>query len=576
MNEIPVIDDQSPFWLEDWYIEPSAGRISRLGEEVKLEPKVMTVLVCLAQSQGKVISREELESRAWAGTIVGYDALASTIIKLRKAFGDDSKNSRIIKTVPKKGYCLIAQVRKANKAQEQGSTKSPASSITHQIDPVSTTIINKTSQQPWILVFLTVVLLAGLALGIIQFLAPFKDEGINGAQADKPSIAVLPFKNISDDEQQEYFSDGITSDLITDLSKISGLLVIARNTVFTYKNSEVDVREVGKELGVRYVIEGNVRKAADTVRISARLINASTGYNMWADRFDGTYNNVFALQDEVTAKIVSALQVKLTENERERLAQKYTNSIEAYDNFLHGWQRYWEYSKEGNAQAREYFTKAIELDENFARAYANLALTYAYEAFAGWTDDRTFILAQANKYAQKAIELDDSLPQVHWAAGFTALVDRNYQFAVSEAEKVIALDPNYADGYGLMATTLNYAAKPKDALQYMLKAMRLNPRHPYPYKMILGEIYFNLHDYDNAIENFNLALERNPAAQEPRLWLAAAYAYTGQIEDAQWELQNIRLVNPEIAIAKIENDIPLKDPVQLKHLIDGLYKAGLK
>jgi adenylate cyclase len=576
MNEIPVIDDQSPFWLEDWYIEPSAGRISRLGEEVKLEPKVMTVLVCLAQSQGKVISREELESRAWAGTIVGYDALASTIIKLRKAFGDDSKNSRIIKTVPKKGYCLIAQVRKANKAQEQGSTKSPASSITHQIDPVSTTIINKTSQQPWILVFLTVVLLAGLALGIIQFLAPFKDEGINGAQADKPSIAVLPFKNISDNEQQEYFSDGITSDLITDLSKISGLLVIARNTVFTYKNSEVDVREVGKELGVRYVIEGNVRKAADTVRISARLINASTGYNMWADRFDGTYNNVFALQDEVTAKIVSALQVKLTENERERLAQKYTNSIEAYDNFLHGWQRYWEYSKEGNAQAREYFTKAIELDENFARAYANLALTYAYEAFAGWTDDRTFILAQANKYAQKAIELDDSLPQVHWAAGFTALVDRNYQFAVSEAEKVIALDPNYADGYGLMATTLNYAAKPKDALQYMLKAMRLNPRHPYPYKMILGEIYFNLHDYDNAIENFNLALERNPAAQEPRLWLAAAYAYTGQIEDAQWELQNIRLVNPEIAIAKIENDIPLKDPVQLKHLIDGLYKAGLK
>jgi TolB-like protein/DNA-binding winged helix-turn-helix (wHTH) protein/Tfp pilus assembly protein PilF len=576
MNEIPVIDDQSPFWLEDWYIEPSAGRISRLGEEVKLEPKVMTVLVCLAQSQGKVISREELESRAWAGTIVGYDALASTIIKLRKAFGDDSKNSRIIKTVPKKGYCLIAQLRKANKAQEQGSTKSPASSITHQIDPVSTTIINKTSQQPWILVFLTVVLLAGLALGIIQFLAPFKDEGINGAQADKPSIAVLPFKNISDDEQQEYFSDGITSDLITDLSKISGLLVIARNTVFTYKNSEVDVREVGKELGVRYVIEGNVRKAADTVRISARLINASTGYNMWADRFDGTYNNVFALQDEVTAKIVSALQVKLTENERERLAQKYTNSIEAYDNFLHGWQRYWEYSKEGNAQAREYFTKAIELDENFARAYANLALTYAYEAFAGWTDDRTFILAQANKYAQKAIELDDSLPQVHWAAGFTALVDRNYQFAVSEAEKVIALDPNYADGYGLMATTLNYAAKPKDALQYMLKAMRLNPRHPYPYKMILGEIYFNLHDYDNAIENFNLALERNPAAQEPRLWLAAAYAYTGQIEDAQWELQNIRLVNPEIAIAKIENDIPLKDPVQLKHLIDGLYKAGLK
>jgi len=576
MSENPLIDDQAPFWLEDWYVEPSTDRIARQGEEVKLEPKVMTVLVCLAQSQGKVISREELESRAWAGTIVGYDALASVIIKLRKAFGDDSKNSRIVETVPKKGYRLIGQVRAANEPSRQKTPQPPAALISHKTNPESQAIKSKTSQQPLILVFLTVVLLASLAIGIVIFLSPYKNQDVSEAQNGKPSIAVLPFKNISNDEQQEYFSDGITSDLITDLSKISGLLVIARNTVFTYKDSEIDVRNVGKELGVRYVIEGNVRKVADKVRISAQLIDASNGYNMWADRFDGTYDNVFDLQDEVTAKIVSALQVKLTENEREKLAQKYTNSIEAYDNFLHGWQHYWEYSKEGNAQAREYFIKAIELDGNFARAYANLALTYAYEAFAGWAEDRTITLAQANKYAKTAIELDDGLPQVHWAMGYTALVDRNYLLAVSEAEKVIALDPNYADGYGLMATTLNYAAKPKEALENMLKAMRLNPRHPYPYKMIIGEIYFNLHDYDNAIENFNKALERNPAAQEPRLWLAAAYAYTDRIDDAKWELQNIRIVDPEIAIEKIENDIPLKDPVQLKHLIDGLYKAGLK
>ena len=575
MRENPEINEQSPFWLDDWYVDPSTGSITRGDERSKLEPKVMTVLVCLAKQQGTVISREDLESQAWPNSIVGYDALASTIIKLRKAFADDSKNSRVIETVPKKGYRLIAKIQSGDAAPaSQTNLSTPATASKHKVSEVRSASDPAIFRKPLTPVFIISTLLALLVAVLIVVLQP-SDNKSDDIQSGKPSIAVLPFKNISNDAQQDYFSDGITSDLITDLSKISSIWVIARNTVFTYKGIDVDVRNLREELGVDYVIEGSVRKVKEDVRISARLINTRNGFNLWADRFDGSLSNVFDLQDDVTAKIVTALELKLTEQEQKRISRKYTDSIEAYDNFLHGWQRYWEISREGNEQAREYFLKAIELDNKFARAYANLALTYAYEALNSWTSDRGLSLQQAKKYAEKAIDLDDSLPQVYWAVGFTALVNRDYALSFQAAEKIIALDPNSADGFGLFANILNYVGRTEEALENMQKAMRLNPRYSAPYLMINGEIYFNLHNYQRAIDNFKQALERNPAAQEPRLWLAAAYAYVGEVDSARWELEQIRLTDPNISIGKIESVIPLNDKEQLNHFINGLRKAGL-
>ena len=577
-------DAQTHFQVGDWYIEPDTGRINNGQDENKLEPKVMTVLLCLVSRPGEVVSREELESTAWAGSIVGYDSLATTIIKLRKAFGDSSRNPRYIETVPKRGYRLIATVRPVDStavstqislSSDSGATEardsfSPGPAISrasHSFVPLHMKVV-----VPAIAV--VVLLVTVIAVVLINGNSSDIDAG-SSTGIDKPAVAVLPFKNISNDTQQDYFSDGITADLITDLSKISGLSVIARNTVFSYKNTDVDVRRVGRELGVSYVIEGSVRKVLDKVRISARLIDTSNGYNIWADRFDGSLNDVFSLQDKVTSMVVTSLQIKLTENERQRIAVKYTDSIEAYDQFLQGWQRFWEFTRDGIGGARENYLKAIELDPKFARAYANVALTYAYEAFNGWSKEPVLSLQKANEYANKAIAIDDKLPQVHWAMGFTALVQKDYQHALLSAQQVLALEPNHADGYGLLATTLNYAAKPKQALEQMHKAMKLNPRHPFVYKVILGEIYFNLRDYDNAIQSFLQALERNPEAYEPRLWLAAAFAHVGRIDDAGWQLDNIRHMSPEISVEKIEAMVPLKDPGQLKHLIDGLYKAGL-
>lgn len=583
MTETPEITLETPFFVGDWHVDPQLGRIKNSQNSVKLEPKVMTVLVCLANDAGDVISREQLESIAWAGRIVGYDSLATTIIKLRKAFEDDSRNPQVIETVPKRGYRLIAPVSLAKAVNTEAAANLVVTVDGADAGPKTYPTAKDYFVQfiPWqnkAMPLTAAVLVALLIFGLADIA---NDTGIDTDRIVAPtngklSVAVLPFKNISNDPQQDYFSDGMTADLITDLSKLSALSVIAHNSVFAYRNENVDVRQVGKELGAQYVIEGSVRKVGNTVRISARLIDTSNGYNLWAERFDGTLDNVFALQDEVTARIVKSLKVTLTETERTQLIHKYTNSIEAYDYFLQGWQHFWNMSRTGNRIARESYLKAIELDNRFARAYANLALTYAYEYLNGWSDDPKQTIKKANEYANKAVELDNKLSQVYWALGITQVYSRNYKGALKTSKKALALDPNYADGYGLLATALNYAGQPQQALEAMEQAMRLNPRYPSIYRLMRGEMYFNAHDYKNAIKDFTSALESNPEAQEARLWLAAAYVYSGKIDDAKWQIDQILVLDSNLTLARFEQVIPLNDPIQRKHLIDGLSKAGLK
>jgi len=629
MTEQQNISAEKPFYVGDWHVDPAAGRISSDGVEHKIEPKAMTVLVCLALQQGQVVSRESLEEQAWAGMVVGYDSLASAIIKLRKAFGDDSKNPRYIETVPKKGYRLVCDVR-AEQAESPATAEKPgaesnvpptgqaetapdnpavtddelpaddqpASGSQAPVSAVKPGIKLAAQNKPSTLQAVkmpAVLLIAIAAIAAVFYYKP--DLSISGGDssqqtpqqtaqqraqpspghaADKRVIAVLPFKNLSDDVQQDYFSDGITVDLITDLSKISGLLVIARNSVFIYKNTDVDIRDVKQELGVDFVVEGSVRKVGDRVRISARLIDAGSSINIWADRFDGSLDNLFAFQDSVTKKIINSLEVTLTERDRTRLAQKYSSSIEAYDEFLRGWQNLWLSSREGMLNARVHFLKAIELDDQFARAYANLALTYVYDHLLGWSDNDAEALAKAHEYADKAIAIDPNLPQVYWVKGFADIFNRDYQQSLEHAQHAIDLDPGFVDGYGLLATTLNYAGKPKEADKVMRQAMRLNPKYPAIYNVIHGEIFFNMHEYQKAIENFTYALDANPESEESRIWLAAAYANTGDLDEAGWQLEQVRMNGGNLSLERIESVIPFKDPEQRKAFIDSLYRAGLK
>jgi TolB-like protein/DNA-binding winged helix-turn-helix (wHTH) protein/Flp pilus assembly protein TadD len=582
MPENTIIGPDDAFFVAGWRIDPAASRISRDDEEHKIEPKAMTVLVYLAQHQNQVVSRETLEQVAWPDMVVGYDSLASAVIKLRKAFGDDAKNPSVIETVPKKGYRLISTVTtieaETDSQQIHGSEQKDSLHDEQESAGISSPdeMAPFTQEERSRGIFWTVfALVAVVVMILVSFYRMLPDTPDNTVSTEKVIIAVLPFKNLSDDRQQDYFSDGITVDLITDLSKVSGLSVIARNSVFIFKNTDADIRTVQHELGVDYVVEGSIRKLDDQVRISARLIDASNSINIWADRFDGELKNIFTFQDVVVSKIIDALSVNLTEQDKTRLAAKYSNSIEAYDQFLRGWQNLWLSSREGILSARQDFDRAIELDDQFARAYANLALTYIYDHLHGWNNNDALALQKAHEYADRAIEINPDLPNVYWVKGFAEIFNRNYQQSLDYAQKSIELSPNFADGYGLLATTLNYAGKPDEADEVMRKAMKLNPKHPAIYKVIHGEILFNKRDYLAAIESFEAALDINPEIEESRIWLASAYANAGDLEEASWQLEQVRLNGRELSLQRLDAIIPFKDPAQRKVFIDGLSKAGL-
>jgi TolB-like protein len=316
--------------------------------------------------------------------------------------------------------------------------------------------------------------------------------------SDELSIAVLPFVNMSGDPNQEYFSDGITEEIITSLSKVPKLLVIARNSTFTYKGKSVKVQQVAEDLGVRYILEGSVRKAGEQVRISAQLVDATTGHHLWAESFNGTFGDIFSLQDKFTQKIISALAVKLTPGEQEQLANRGTVSVEAYEAILRGWEHHRRNTREDLAMAVEYYTKAIELDPGFARAHAYLAYAYnhivsrRWEVDLGWTDARS----QGRKHLQIAMENPTPLA-LRTSARFR-VYRRQYEEAIEETERAIALDPNDADSHFRMGFVLIFAGRSAEAINFFKTAMRLNPHYPGWYIQFLGIAQYCLERYEEA------------------------------------------------------------------------------
>lgn len=391
------------------------------------------------------------------------------------------------------------------------------------------------------------------------------------------SIAVLPFDNMSDDPEQEYFADGMAEDIITDLSKISGLLVIARNSSFAYKGQSPDIRVVGRELGVGFVLEGSVRKAGGRIRINVQLIDASSGHHVWAERYDREEKDIFDLQDEVRAKIVGELAVTLTPDEEERLAHRLTGSPEAYDLWLRGRRFESFFTKEANLESRQLFERAIELDPDFAAAYASLGTAYSLAAESSWIPDPPAGFAKALELTEKAVALDETLPQAHWA--LARVMSRGHMFdgerAIDALKIAIRLDPNYADAYGLMANTMNISGLSAEALPSIEQAMRLNPRYPFWYLFVKGRSQYMLGHYEEAAENFEKALEKNPNVPWPRKLLIAAYGQLERVDDAEWELEELRAQGYEISISDFVETTNLQSPVYVDRFVEGLRKAGV-
>jgi len=396
---------------------------------------------------------------------------------------------------------------------------------------------------------------------------------------DKPSIAVLPFVNMSDDPKQEYFVDGMTDDLITDLSKISGLLVIARNSTFTYKGRHVKVQKVSQDLGARYVVEGTVRKAGNDIRINAQLIDATTGHHMWAQRYDGKLHNIFALQDEITGKIVSALAVKLAATEQKDKRPE-TENIEAYDAFLKGYEYYFRGTVDDAVMAISYFEKAIELDQNYGRAYAALAKTYFLGPKIGreWYVKTGFNYQKSVLRARHYLEMATKKPTStsHQIASLMSLQRRQYKKAMAEAELALSLEPNGVESNFNMGYVLVFLGRVKEGIDYLKKSIELDPLRPGWAMFYMGVAHFSMGQFDKAVELINRALTYNPKTLVMSGILAAAYAHLGREKEARLTLQNysrgfyyIRDLNG------IMFEWPFKDPNVADRLAEGLIKAGL-
>lgn len=551
-------EDAGRWRIAGWAVEPATGRITRDGEEVALEPKVMDVLVYLSRHKGRVVSREELEASVWAGRVVSYDAVTNAIIKLRRAFGDDSRRPRVIETLSKKGYRLIADI--------EPLVDSPAGTPPAVRPGGGRETLYKRKG-------LAAALGALLAFTLLVAWWLYGRTGPALPLADGASIVVLPFENITADPAQAYFSNGVTEDLITELSKIPGLAVIARGSAFAY-GSEDSLERVHRELGVRYVLRGSVRREGARVRVNAQLIDAASGRHLWAERYDETLEDALALQASITREIAGVLEVRLA-TESAGVAKKYTASVEAYDQFLRGLDHYGRRSPEDLGSAKAFYERAIALDPQFARAYANLGLVQLQQIIGGWDEDPAASLDRAQRLARRALELDDGLAEVHFVSAFVALFRRDHEDAIRELDRALALRPSYADAYALLAYVLYFAGRPEQARPTLDRATRLNPRIPSAYLMTRSEIDLAQGRYDDAIFALERALAINPASPRMHLLLAAAYAHGGRTADARWTIEQLTLLYPTVTLSRLQGTFPFKDPAHLEHLLDGLRKAGL-
>ena len=394
---------------------------------------------------------------------------------------------------------------------------------------------------------------------------------------DKPSIAVLPFENMSGDAEQEYFSDGITEDIITGLSRNRDVFVIAGNSTFTYKGAAVDARQVARELGVRYVLEGSVRKAVSRVRITAQLIDAATGNHVWAERYDRELEDIFAVQDDITQNITAAIGPELVSAEMQRARRKDPNSLDAWDCTMRARWHYARLTREDIEEARRLALRAIELDPGAAPGFSTLALTHVMDATYGWSESAPQSIADAYEAAQKAVALDNRDATADTALGTVSLLLRRFEDAVDRLETAIDLDPNNARAHGQLGGALGMAGRRDEAAERLDMALRLSPRDPFRYWWLAyrGFADFAEERHEEAAEWARKALQINPDFPSGHRLLASTYGRMGRIDEARTALEELLRIMPGVTIATTREQVPWKHPADMERYLDGLRKAGL-
>jgi TolB-like protein len=523
------------YGFEDYVLDPERRELARGTEAIAVGPQVFDLLLYLVQNREHVVSKDELLDVVWGGRIVSESTLTSHINAARKAIGDSGREQLLIRTVARKGFRFVGNVTEARASEEFGSSK---------IEPV------KSNETP----------ADALAL------------------PDKPSIAVLRFMNLSGDPEQEYFADGVVDDIISALSRIRWLFVVARNSSFTYEGRAVNVKQVGRELGVRYVLEGSVRKTANRVRITGQLIDATTGGHLWADRFEGTLGDIFELQDQLTENVVGAIAPQLERAEIERAKRKPTESLDAYDCYLRGMANLHQGTREAIKEALPLFYKAIQFDPDFASAYAMAAWCHLWRKIHGWMTDRSQEVAEGARLARRAVDLgkDDAVALARSGSALSHF-GGDLDSCIALLDRALVLNPNLAAAWFLGGFVRVWHGEPDDAIERFTRAMRLSPLDPEMYRMQAGMAVAHLFAgrFDAASSWAEKASRDLPSFLLPASIIAASHALAGRTDEGRRAMDHLRQLDPALRISNLTDWLPIHRPEDLATFADGLRRAGL-
>lgn len=523
------------FLFGDCVLDLDRRELTRSAGVIAAGPQVFDLLIFLVQNRERVVSKDDLLRAVWDGRIVSESTLASHINAARKAIGDSGLDQRLIRTVSRKGYRFVGDVSEAPTSESVGSAEPDAVSADE---------------------------------------TPARALPLPG----KPSIAALPFLNLSGDPEQDYFADGVVEDIVSALSRIGWLFVIARNSSFAYKGRGVDVKQVGRELGVRYVLEGSVRKAANRVRITGQLIDATTGVHLWAERFHGALDDIFELQDQVAASVVGAIAPQLERAEIERAKRKPTESLDAYDHYLRGMANFHQGTREAIDQALPSFYRAIQLDPEYASAYGMAAWCHFWRKINGWIADRSQELAEGARLARRAVELGKN-DAVALTRGGHALghFGGDLDGCIALLDRALLLNPNLSAAWYLGGFQRISRGEPDDAIERIARAMRLSPLDPEMVRMQTGTALAHLFAgrFDDASSWAEKAFRDMPDFLLAAGVVAASHALAGRTDEARRAMRHLRRLDPGLRISSLKDWFLLRRPEDLDTFAAGLGTAGL-
>lgn len=521
------------FHFASHVLDADLRELSRDGVPVAVEPQVFDLLILLVENRERIVTKDDLIEKVWDGRIVSESTLTSRMNAARKAVGDSGRTQGMIRTIARKGFRFVGEVREVSQGTSQGTAQDAAAESAAGSRPLPA--------------------------------------------LDRAAIAVLPFTNMSGEAEQDYFSDGISEDIITALSKLRWFYVIARNSSFVYKGKPVNLKDVGEQLGVGYVVEGSVRKEGERVRITAQLNDVATGSHLWAEKFDRDLKDVFAVQDEITQSVVAAIEPQLYAAESFRAQRKATDNMDAWDLVMRALSHYWRVTRHDNLVAQAFLEKAISLSPHYGQALGLFAASNVFSAHMGWQDMAT-ALPLAERAALAAIHADSEDPWAHYALGSVYLFSRRFDDSIAEYELTLRLNPSFSPARGIYGVALAYRSRWEDGDRAARHALRLSPRDPFAaiYCGVAAYCQFIGRNYEEAIRLSRESLRLRSDFVGAHRVLTAAAAMTGQLDVARSALEATIRAQPTISLAWLASEMPIEHEAERVHYVEAFRRAGLR